>query len=93
MIKTAVVYSAAAFFEIDGCFSLWLWLREGKSAWWIAPGTVSLLLFAWFLTQVDTAAAGRAYAAYGGVILHRTNWNPVLLRRGKWSNESVFRGT
>lgn len=69
MIKTATIYVAAAFFEIAGCFSLWLWLRDGKSAWWVAPGTVSLLLFAWFLTQVDSAAAGRAYAAYGGVYI------------------------
>ena len=27
------------------------------------------MLFAWLLTQVDTAAAGRAYAAYGGVYI------------------------
>lgn len=46
MIKTAAIYIAAAFFEIAGCFSLRLWLREGKNAWWIASGTVSLLLFA-----------------------------------------------
>jgi small multidrug resistance family-3 protein len=67
--RTAIVYVAAAFFEIAGCFSLWLWLREGRSAWWIAPGTASLLLFAWLLTRVDSDAAGRAYAAYGGVYI------------------------
>ncbi|MAW86212.1 MAG: hypothetical protein CMJ42_06755 [Phyllobacteriaceae bacterium] len=69
MSKTAVVYAAAAFFEIAGCFSLWLWLREGKTALWIAPGAISLLLFGWLLTLVDTSAAGRAYAAYGGVYI------------------------
>lgn len=30
-------------------------------------GTASLLLFAWLLTLVDSSAACRAYAAYGGV--------------------------
>lgn len=69
MIKTSVVYAAAALFEIAGCFSLWLWLREGRSALWLVPGTVSLLLFAWLLTHVDSSAAGRAYAAYGGVYI------------------------
>jgi small multidrug resistance family-3 protein len=28
-----------------------------------------LLLFAWLLTRVDSDAAGRAYAAYGGVYI------------------------
>lgn len=57
MIKTAIVYLAAAFFEIAGCFSFWTWVREGR--WWLAPGVTSLALFAWLLTQTDTAAAGR----------------------------------
>lgn len=34
---------------------------------WALPGTVSLVAFAMLLTLVDTPAAGRAYAAYGGV--------------------------
>jgi small multidrug resistance family-3 protein len=27
------------------------------------------MLFAWLLTRIDTAAAGRAYAAHGGVYI------------------------
>ena len=69
MIKSAIIYIAAAFFEIAGCFSFWIWIRDGKTGWWLAPGVVSLVLFAGLLTQVDTAAAGRAYAAYGGVYI------------------------
>lgn len=30
---------------------------------------LSLILFAFVLTRVDSAAAGRAYAAYGGVYI------------------------
>ncbi len=34
---------------------------------WLIPGTLALIAFAWLLTYVETDAAGRAYAAYGGV--------------------------
>lgn len=33
------------------------------------PGIASLALFAFLLTLVESAAAGRAYAAYGGVYI------------------------
>ena len=60
-------FVAAAFFEIAGCFAFWTWLRQGRSAWVVLPGLASLALFAWCLTRVDSAHAGRAYAAYGGI--------------------------
>lgn len=69
MIRTTAIYAVAAVFEIAGCFSLWLWLREGRSGWWILPGTVSLLVFAALLTRSDASLAGRAYAAYGGIYI------------------------
>jgi len=62
-----VWFFLAALFEIAGCYAFWMWLRLGKSAWWIAPGLLSLTLFALLLTRVEAAYAGRAYAAYGGV--------------------------
>lgn len=66
---TALIYIAAALAEIAGCFAFWAWLRLDKSIWWLAPGIVSLVLFAYFLTLVPSDAAGRAYAAYGGVYI------------------------
>ncbi len=42
-------------------------LRQGASAWWFVPGAVCLGLFAWLLTLAPGDAAGRAFAAYGGV--------------------------
>lgn len=69
MTRTALVYVAAALAEIAGCFSFWMWLRDGRPVWWLAPGLASLALFAWLLTLVDSPAAGRAYAAYGGVYI------------------------
>lgn len=63
------VYALAAVFEIAGCFAFWAWLRNGHSPLWVVPGVVSLILFAWLLTRVDADAAGRSYAAYGGVYI------------------------
>ncbi len=65
----AIAYIGAALAEIGGCFAFWAWLRLGKSVWWILPGMVSLALFAYLLTLVETEHAGRAYAAYGGVYI------------------------
>ncbi len=64
-----VVYAGAALAEIAGCFAFWAWLRLGNSVWWVLPGMLSLAIFAWLLTLVDSAAAGRAYAAYGGIYI------------------------
>lgn len=66
---TIIVYVAAALAEIGGCFAFWAWLRLGKSICWLIPGVVSLVLFASLLTLVPGDAAGRAYAAYGGVYI------------------------
>ncbi|GAO54354.1 YnfA family protein [Novosphingobium sp. MD-1] len=64
-----LVFLGAALAEIAGCFAFWAWLRLGKPAWWLVPGCASLVLFAWLLTLVDSDAAGRAYAAYGGIYI------------------------
>lgn len=66
---TVFVYAGAAIAEIAGCFAFWAWLRLGKSPLWLLPGVASLVAFAWLLTLVETAAAGRTYAAYGGVYI------------------------
>jgi small multidrug resistance family-3 protein len=68
-MRAIVIYIAAAIAEIAGCYSFWAWLRLGKPMWWIIPGCVSLALFAYLLTLIDSVAAGRAFAAYGGVYI------------------------
>lgn len=87
MINTALVYIAAAFAELVGCFTFWMWLRLGKSVWWLAPGVACLALFAWLLTLVDSPAAGRAYAAYGGVYICASLgwlWAVERIRPDRW---------
>jgi small multidrug resistance family-3 protein len=64
---TPILYVAAAFAEIAGCFAFWAVLRLGAPAAWLGAGVASLIAFAWLLTLVEVAAAGRAYAAYGGI--------------------------
>ena len=64
-----LAYLGAAVAEIAGCFAFWAWLRLDHSAWWLIPGMAALALFAFLLTLVDSAFAGRAYAAYGGVYI------------------------
>ncbi len=66
---TALIYGLAALAEIAGCFAFWAWLRLDRSPLWLIPGMASLALFAWLLTRVEADAAGRAYAAYGGVYI------------------------
>ena len=64
-----VWFFLAALFEIAGFYGLWMWLRQGKSGWWIVPAVLSLTLFALLLTKVEAVYAGRAYAAYGGIYI------------------------
>lgn len=68
-VPAPLAYGLAALAEIAGCYAFWAWLRLGRSAAWIMPGMASLALFAWLLTRVEADAAGRAYAAYGGVYI------------------------
>lgn len=87
MTLTPVVYVGAALAEIAGCFSFWAWLRLSKSPLWLLPGMVSLALFAWLLTLVDSNAAGRAYAAYGGVYITASLgwlWAVEGMRPDRW---------
>lgn len=66
MLKTSGLFVVTALAEIVGCYLPWLWLKQDKPAWLLVPAAASLALFAWLLTLHPTAA-GRVYAAYGGV--------------------------
>jgi small multidrug resistance family-3 protein len=86
-MKTALVYVGAAVAEIAGCFAFWAWLRLGKTVWWLVPGLLSLVAFAYLLTLVETNAAGRAYAAYGGIYIVASLlwlWTIESVRPDRW---------
>ncbi|HMM64822.1 MAG TPA: YnfA family protein [Mesorhizobium sp.] len=64
---TYLIYAAAALAEIAGCFSFWAWLRLEKSPLWLVRALPCFVFFAGLVTLSPADAAGRAYAAYGGV--------------------------
>ena len=68
IVKTLVLFILTALAEIVGCYLPYLWLKEDKSVWLLLPAAVSLGVFAWLLT-LHPHAAGRVYAAYGGVYI------------------------
>lgn len=67
-MKTFFLFLATALAEIVGCYLPYLWLARQASIWLLVPAAFSLVLFAWLLT-LHEAAAGRVYAAYGGVYI------------------------
>ena len=66
IITTAALFVLTALAEILGCYLPYLWLRHQRSPWLLVPAAASLALFSWLLT-LHPSAAGRTYAAYGGV--------------------------
>ena len=66
LAATTGLFVATAIAEIVGCYLPYLWLKNRASIWVLIPAAVSLAVFVWLLTLHPTAA-GRVYAAYGGV--------------------------
>jgi small multidrug resistance family-3 protein len=91
-ISAFAIYALAALAEIAGCFAFWAWLKLDKPIWWLIPGMASLALFAWLLTLTDTTAAGRAYAAYGGIYIAASlTWLWIVedVRPDRWDISGV----
>ena len=68
LLRIAGLFAVTALAEIVGCYLPWLVLKQGRSAWLLVPAAASLALFAWLLT-LHPSAAGRTYAAYGGMYI------------------------
>ena len=87
MLANIPLFFTAAFFEILGSYSFWLYFRVEKGAYWIAIGVGSLMAFAYILTKIDLEYAGRVYAIYGGVyILSSLVWLVLVEKElfNKW---------
>jgi small multidrug resistance family-3 protein len=67
--SNVAIFAVAAVLEIAGCFAFWAWLRRGVTPFVLVLGVASLVGFALALTRVDSAFAGRTYAAYGGIYI------------------------
>ncbi len=68
MIKLITLFIVTAIAEIVGCYLPYLYLKQGASAWLLLPAALSLGVFVWLLT-LHPNAAGRVYAAYGGIYI------------------------
>jgi small multidrug resistance family-3 protein len=68
ILKSFALFVITAVAEILGCYLPYLWLKKNGSPWLLIPALASLAIFAWLLTLHPTAA-GRVYAAYGGVYI------------------------
>ena len=68
MLRLGGLFAITAVAEIVGCYLPWRVLKQGKSAWLLLPAAISLGLFVWLLT-LHPHAAGRTYAAYGGMYI------------------------
>lgn len=68
LLRLSLLFAVTAVAEILGCYLPWLVVKQGKSLFLLFPAAISLALFAWLLTLHPTAA-GRTYAAYGGMYI------------------------
>ncbi|WP_459618153.1 YnfA family protein [Bordetella sp. 2513F-2] len=68
LLSLSGLYALTALAEIGGCYLVWLVVRQQHAAWLWLPALGLLALFAWLLT-LHPAAAGRTYAAYGGMYI------------------------
>ncbi len=67
-LRITFLFAVTALAEIVGCYLTWLVFKQEKVAWLLLPAALALGLFAWLLT-LHPAAAGRTYAAYGGMYI------------------------
>lgn len=91
-IKTLGLFVLTALAEIIGCYLPYLWLRKSGSPWMLLPAALSLAAFAGLLT-LHPQAAGRVYAAYGGVYITVALawlWAVDGIRPSVWDVVGVF---
>ena len=68
-MRSLLWFIVAAFAEIAGCYAFWMMLRLQKGLLPLVWGVPALLVFAYALTKIDAAHAGRVYAGYSAIYL------------------------
>jgi small multidrug resistance family-3 protein len=66
--KSVFYFFIAGLCEIGSGYLVWLWLREGKPAWYALVGAGVLVLYG-IIPTFQPAYFGRVYAAYGGIFI------------------------
>ncbi|MFN9839024.1 MAG: YnfA family protein [Pseudanabaena sp.] len=67
-LQSLFYFLIAGLCEIGGGYSIWLWLKEGKSIWLGALGILLLVIYG-VIPTLQPANFGRVYAAYGGIFI------------------------
>ncbi|MDX2076152.1 MAG: YnfA family protein [bacterium] len=67
-LQTVTLFALTALAEITGSYLVYSILKHGRSIWLFVPATLLIMLFVWLLT-LHPGAAGKTYAAYGGMYI------------------------
>ncbi|MDX2271069.1 MAG: YnfA family protein [Cyanobacteriota bacterium] len=66
--KSVLFFTLAGFCELGGAYLIWLWLKDGRSAWLGLLGAVVLVAYGFMHTQ-QPSNYGRIQAAYSGFFI------------------------
>ena len=69
IMRSIVLFAAAAVAEIGGAWLIWQGVREHRGLAWIGAGIVALGLYGFVATLQSDPHFGRILAAYGGVFV------------------------
>lgn len=69
VVRSLVLFAAAALLEIGGAWLVWQGWREHRGLWWVAAGVIALGFYGGVATLQPDANFGRILAAYGGVFV------------------------
>jgi small multidrug resistance family-3 protein len=69
VIRTMILFLAAAIAEIGGAWLVWQGVREHRGLLWVGAGVAALGVYGFVATLQDDNNFGRILAAYGGVFV------------------------
>lgn len=69
VLKSIMLFVAAAFLEIGGAWLVWQGVREHRGWLWAGIGVIALGAYGFIATLQPDANFGRILAAYGGVFV------------------------
>ncbi|MGJ3237824.1 MAG: YnfA family protein [Anaerolineae bacterium] len=67
-VQAVGLFMLTALAEITGSYLVYSVVKQDRSVWLLVPAIIAIALFLWLLT-LHPGAAGRTYAAYGGVYI------------------------
>lgn len=79
VLRSIVLFVAAALAEIGGAWMVWQGVREHRGLAWVGAGIAALAAYGFVATFQDDPNFGRILAAYGGIFVAGSlAWGMVL---------------